>query len=39
MPAPKNGPAGERLKRAKLEQGELSYDLDGLREIVEQADE
>jgi len=29
----------ERVKRAKLEQGELSYDLDGLREIVEQADE
>jgi 4-hydroxy-4-methyl-2-oxoglutarate aldolase len=29
----------ERVKRAKLEQGELSYDLDGLREIVEQADD
>jgi 4-hydroxy-4-methyl-2-oxoglutarate aldolase len=26
---------GERAKRAKLEAGELSYDLDGLREIVE----
>jgi 4-hydroxy-4-methyl-2-oxoglutarate aldolase len=25
----------ERLKRAKLEEGALSYDLDGLREIVE----
>jgi 4-hydroxy-4-methyl-2-oxoglutarate aldolase len=25
----------ERAKRAKLEAGELSYDLDGLREIVE----
>jgi len=25
----------ERVKRAKLEAGELSYDLDGLREIVE----
>ena len=25
----------ERLKRAKLEAGELSYDLDGLRELVE----
>jgi 4-hydroxy-4-methyl-2-oxoglutarate aldolase len=28
----------ERVKRAKLEQGELSYDLDGLREFVEEAD-
>jgi len=28
----------EREKRAKLEAGELSYDLDGLREIVEKAD-
>ena len=26
---------GEREKRAKLEAGELSYDLDGLRELVE----
>jgi 4-hydroxy-4-methyl-2-oxoglutarate aldolase len=26
----------EREKRAKLEEGELSYDLDGLRELVEQ---
>lgn len=25
----------ERVKRAKLQQGQLSYDLDGLREIVE----
>ena len=25
----------ERVKRAKLEAGELSYDLDGLRELVE----
>ena len=25
----------EREKRAKLEAGELSYDLDGLRELVE----
>ena len=25
----------ERMKRAKLEAGELSYDLDGLRDIVE----
>jgi 4-hydroxy-4-methyl-2-oxoglutarate aldolase len=28
----------ERVKRAKLQQGELSYDLDGLRAIVEGAD-
>jgi 4-hydroxy-4-methyl-2-oxoglutarate aldolase len=28
----------ERVKRAKLRQGELSYDLDGLRAIVESAD-
>ena len=28
----------ERVKRAKLQQGELSYDLDGLRAIVESAD-
>jgi len=28
----------ERVKRAKLQQGELSYDLDGLRAIVEDAD-
>jgi 4-hydroxy-4-methyl-2-oxoglutarate aldolase len=27
----------ERAKRAKLEEGELSYELDGLREIVESA--
>jgi 4-hydroxy-4-methyl-2-oxoglutarate aldolase len=27
----------ERVKRAKLQQGELSYDLDGLRERVEAA--
>ena len=25
----------ERVKRAKLEAGELSYDLDGLRQLVE----
>jgi len=25
----------ERVKRAKLEAGELSYDLDGLRRLVE----
>jgi hypothetical protein len=25
----------ERVKRAKLREGALSYDLDGLREIVE----
>ena len=28
----------ERVKRAKLQQGELSYDLDGLRAIVESGD-
>ena len=28
----------ERVKRAQLQQGELSYDLDGLRAIVESAD-